>query len=380
MGHKPPPMAGLTGVRERASSAAWDRRRVLGLLGTGAGVAALGTAMGGAGEPDERGAVPTGVHDIQVQARPIAHFERAKPDVHKFGVLEYRGGVVLSSASDDFGGWSGLVIEPDGSGLLAISDVGSWMSAEITYEGTRPSGLRHAKIGPLRDATGQPLRSKMEQDAESVALLDGTLAKGTLLVGFERDHRIVRYPVVRREVGAAGAPLRIAPDAKRMPKNQGFEAVTVLKGGPHKGSIVAFSERFTRGSGYHSGWIWINDEPQKFQMKDIDVFDVTDAASLDNGDLLVLERRFRWTEGVQMRLRRIEAAEVTPGARTTGHILLQVDGSFEIDNMEGLAVHRDAAGQQVVTLMSDDNFNGFLQRTLLLQFTLAESGKAAVRT
>ena len=43
----------------------------------------------------------------------------------------------------------------------------------------------------------------------------------------------------------------------------------------------------------------------------------------------------------------------------------------QIDNMEGLSVHRDAAGALVLTLISDDNFS-LLQRTVLLQFTLAE--------
>ena len=38
--------------------------------------------------------------------------------------------------------------------------------------------------------------------------------------------------------------------------------------------------------------------------------------------------------------------------------------------MEGLAVHQDAAGKTVITLISDNNFNSFLQRTLLLQFEL----------
>ena len=37
--------------------------------------------------------------------------------------------------------------------------------------------------------------------------------------------------------------------------------------------------------------------------------------------------------------------------------------------MEGIAVHRDAKGQTVITLISDDNFS-FFQRNLLLQFTL----------
>jgi hypothetical protein len=39
--------------------------------------------------------------------------------------------------------------------------------------------------------------------------------------------------------------------------------------------------------------------------------------------------------------------------------------------MEGLSVHRAADGALVLTLISDDNFS-LLQRTLLLQFGLAE--------
>jgi hypothetical protein len=42
----------------------------------------------------------------------------------------------------------------------------------------------------------------------------------------------------------------------------------------------------------------------------------------------------------------------------------------QIDNMEGLAVHRASDGAIVLTLISDDNFSP-LQRTVLLQFTLS---------
>jgi hypothetical protein len=37
--------------------------------------------------------------------------------------------------------------------------------------------------------------------------------------------------------------------------------------------------------------------------------------------------------------------------------------------MEGIAVHRNARGETIISLMSDDNFLPF-QRTLLLQFAL----------
>ena len=93
------------------------------------------------------------------------------------------------------------------------------------------------------------------------------------------------------------------------------------------------------------------------------------AACLDH--LLLLERRFSWTSGLSIRLRRIALAGIKPGALVDGAILFEADLGYEIDNMEGLSVHRSAAGETVLTLISDDNFS-IIQRTLLLQFTLAE--------
>ena len=52
-----------------------------------------------------------------------------------------------------------------------------------------------------------------------------------------------------------------------------------------------------------------------------------------------------------------------------GPAIFEADLGHEIDNMEGLDVHVDAAGDIVLTMISDDNFS-MLQRTLLLQFTL----------
>ena len=353
-----------------------DRRQLLRGAATLAGAAACPGTVRAARNDDELDRDIT----IEVTGRPIPAFG-SDASVTRFGALEYRGGISLYSSSKHFGGLSGLVVEPDGRGLLAVTDVGNWLSAEITYEGTRPTGLKAARMGALRDEAGQPLRDKKFQDAESITLLDGSLQQGRVLVGFERQHRIVPYAVAGRAItGAAGPELKPPADVRKIPKNQGFEAVARLNGGPHAGAVIAFAERFTRGSGYHTGWIWLGGEPQKLQLKDLDGFDITDAAGLDNGDLLVLERRFRWTEGVQMRLRRLAAREINPGARITGETLLAANGDYRIDNMEGVAVHRDATGQAVVTLLSDDNFNHLLQSTLLLQFTLAERAGSAVRT
>ena len=51
--------------------------------------------------------------------------------------------------------------------------------------------------------------------------------------------------------------------------------------------------------------------------------------------------------------------------------LIFADMGYQIDNMEGLSVHRTTAGDTILTLVSDDNFSA-LQRTILLQFKLVE--------
>jgi hypothetical protein len=70
-----------------------------------------------------------------------------------------------------------------------------------------------------------------------------------------------------------------------------------------------------------------------------------------------------------MRLRRIPLASLKDGALVDGPVLAAADMGYQIDNMEGIGVHRTPGGETVLTLVSDDNFSP-IQRTLLLQFTL----------
>jgi len=62
---------------------------------------------------------------------------------------------------------------------------------------------------------------------------------------------------------------------------------------------------------------------------------------------------------------------IAPGALVDGPQLIFADMGYQIDNMEGLSVHRTADGELILTLVSDDNFSA-LQRTILLQFRLVE--------
>ncbi len=308
---------------------------------------------------------------ITVEARQISSFSKIGGG-NRIGQLEFRGGLILTSSNSDFGGFSDLVIEADGRRILAVSDEGHWLSAEIDYDGAAPTGLSKVMIAPLLASSGKELSRKRDADAELMALLDGNLTNGTVLIGFERNHRIGRFPIVKGVLQPPAGYLKPPADAKRMKTNKGFEALAILRGGANNGAVIAFSERFPDPALTHSGWIWIKGEPLRIQLKDIGDFEVTAAAGLADGSLLILERRFRWLEGVKMRLRRIAAVDIAPGAVLDGEVLLETGMSAEIDNMEGLAVHQGARGETVLTLISDDNFNSFLQRTILLQFTLAD--------
>jgi hypothetical protein len=319
------------------------------------------------------------VEKIEISSVPIAHFSRENAAQTQFGRLEWRGGLVLTSPSKNFGGWSSLIVERDGSRLFSISDAGAWMTASIDYKNGRISGLSHAKLGPLESRDAKTLKRHRDRDAESTTLVSGTLSAGNILISFEQNARIGRFRLGEDGLSAPAAYVALPSDAKRLSRNKGLEALAVLRGGAYNGSRVAIAERFLDDDGNHTGWIWVKGSPRRFHLTNINGFDITDAAPLPNGGLLVLERRFRWTEGVKMRLRLIKGADLKPGALIEGEVLMEADMAYEIDNMEGLGVHRNGDGETIVTLISDNNFNPILQRTILLQFALKGNGLASTK-
>ena len=322
---------------------------------------------------------PPPPHAIEISAQPITAFDRANAGKTRFGRLEFRGGLVLASAEHQFGGWSGLTLDETGRRMLAISDEGSWLTVDLVYDGTRPKALQNATLGAIVGFGGRPLDRKRDLDAESVTLLDGTLTRGTVLISFERNHRIGRFAITERGLQPPTGYLKLPAEARRMRANAGIEACGVIHGGALKGSVIAFAEELHDANRNHTGWLWPGGpagEPQRLGLVNYADFAITDVSSLADGSLIILERKFRWTEGVQMRLRLVKAATVKPGALLDGEVLLEANMGYDIDNMEGLALHRGPRGETVLTLLSDDNFNHFLQRTILLQFTLTDAGKA----
>ena len=304
---------------------------------------------------------------IEVRGRPISAFEPRDPSRRRFGQLEFRGGLELTSRYKEFGGVSAIRVGADGAHFLALTDQGRWLRGRITYAGMRPAGIADAEMAPILGFDGKPLAARRWYDTESIAL-DG----GTAYVGIERVHQIVRLDYGRHGLMARALAIAVPPGMKRLPSNGSIEALEfVPKGFPLAGTLIAISERGYDDQGNLKAFLIGGPSPGAFAVKRSEDFDVSDCALLSGGDLLLLERRYSLLRGVAMRMRRIPLASVKPGALVDGPVLVYADMGYEIDNMEGLSVHRTAGGDTVLTLVSDDNFSP-IQRTILLQFTLIE--------
>lgn len=340
-------------------------------------VAAVSLAAAFAAAHVKPDAAATTPQDIDVHAEPLAGFWKGVAAPPARPHLEWRGGLVLTSPSPQFGGWSGLLMDPGGKRFLALSDAGAWMTGEVSYEGRRPRGLAATRIGALRDQAGGPLLTQNDRDSEGITLARGTLAQGQALITFERNSRIARVDIGQDGVSPIKALLPVPQEAHNV-GNNGFEAILRLEGGTHAGAIVAFLEHPLPGEDRHRGWIWIGDVPAALRVAGIGDYGITDAVSLPDGSVLTLERRYRPADGVRIRLRRIAADAIVPGGTVEGEVLLEADeGTAEVDNLEALAATRSTDGETVITIMSDDNFNHPTQRTLFLQFTLKDAPATA---
>jgi hypothetical protein len=308
------------------------------------------------------------IQRIEIRSQAISAFDPREPARTRFGALVFRGGLVLESSHRDFGGISGLRVEADGERFLSVTDKGHWLRGRIVYRGAAPIAVADAEIAPVLGPDGRPLKNRGWYDAEALALQDGIA-----YVGIERVNQIARFDIAREGLRARGRPLSVPPGVKLLPHNQGVECLEVApKGSPLAGTLIAISERGLDTQGNIMGFLIGGRDLQGggvFSLKRNDDFDVSDCAATPDGRLLVLERRFSWTRGLAIRIRSVPLSAITPGALVDGRELIFADMGAQIDNMEGLAVHRDGAGALVLTLISDDNFS-VLQRTLLLQFTL----------
>ena len=304
---------------------------------------------------------------IEVNSRPLPSFDTRDRSRLRFGELEYRSGLVLTSPFRGFGGLSGLRLDAKGERFIAISDKGGWFTGRIVYKGREMTGLDDVEASPMLGPDGKPITSRGWFDSEALAL-DGQLA----YVGIERVNQVLRFDFAKGFTRAHGELVPLPPAARKLPYNKGIEALMMVpKGLPLAGTLIAISERGLDAQGNIVGFLIGGRSPGTFTIRRTDNFDVSDAVLLPTGELLVLERKFSWLSGIAIRIRSVPLKSLAPGALVDGPLIFEADLGHEVDNMEAIDAHVTPEGDTVLTLVSDDNFS-MLQRNLLLQFTLMD--------
>jgi len=294
---------------------------------------------------------------IEISATPISSFSPA--DETSFGPFEWRGGLELSSTEEKFGGLSGLALSADCTGLLAVSDAGRWFRGRLAYDGAALAGLSDAELAPMLDAKGRPPTSKARADAEGLADLGG----GRYLVGFESQPRIGTYDIGGSGLKAHFQLMRSPGEIRAGPGNQELEAVGRVDGG-----FIAISEFNADAQGNIRAWLWNAERTAAFSVKRHEDYKITDLAVLADGGILTLERSFGPSFLPGMAIRRFAVSAIEDGATVEPQLLFTGRAPYyALDNMEGIALCT-RGGETRITIVSDNNFNTGLQRTLLLQF------------
>lgn len=288
------------------------------------------------------------------------------------GPLRFRGGLWLRSPDPRFGGLSDLRVSADGSGLLAVSDCGYGFVAKVLYD-TRGdlAGVGSARLVELVGPRSRAL-SPEEIDAEALGRQGDDL-----LVGFEGRPRVWRYRA-DPPFGGPPSPVSSPPLSRECRDNRGLESITSLA----NGRFFFLCEGQGLQPAFAPAWVGAGAQwrPREYPLDKGsagfgDVFRPTSAASLPDGDVLVLERRY---PPLACRLRRLGRADVEGKGSLAPRTLAVLEPPLSIDNFEGLAVRRAASGSTYLYLLSDDNgcakvgpiTGPRLQRTLLLLFEL----------
>lgn len=292
--------------------------------------------------------------------RPIS-LDAENPDRTVFGMLTWRGGLEISGRDDRFGGLSALKISADGKGLIAVTDRGHWLTATLTYREGQLSGASNFQIAPLLDLSGRPLSGR-SADAESLASNnDG------LFVSFERNHRIWRYANDAYRNDSKPTAITVPDGLRTLQKNGGIEAMTRLC----DGRLLAVAEKSVTRPNSVDAWIQSKTGWQTLTYRTKDGLSPTGATTLPNCDVLFVERNFSVIAGLDIRITRLPSSAFIASSALNPEVLANLSDPLTIDNFEGISARRDASGNTLIYIVSDDNFSA-VQRTLLMMFALKE--------
>ncbi len=271
--------------------------------------------------------------------------------------LQFRGGLIIRPPHADFGGLSGLALEGARKAVL-VSDKGAWVRLSLDMENGTLTGVDDVRISPILDAEGNPV-SEGAVDAED---LTRDPQSGALWVSFERDHRIWRFD----EGGGTPQETLRHPKWETYAKNTGLEALAR----DDDGRIWAIREASGDYAKPFPVFVWDGERFEEKRLPRPSRHLVTGADFGPDGWLYITERKFAFTSGFEIRLRRLKYGDgPDPVADET---LIALPSQSNIDNIEGIEVWREG-GETLILIASDDNMF-LLQRNILALFAIRGGG------
>lgn len=312
--------------------------------------------------------LPAHAIELTVGAVKIDRFKGAALD-QPVDKLIWRGGMVMVSQVDTFGGLSGVAFTGPDQRLSFVSDRGNFVSGQLVYdEAVRPLGFIGVRIEPIENSRGAPLPRQYSRDSEAIATIYRNGEPSAVRVGFEHLTRVADFTLADAVPGGAAREVTIPDFLTNTRTNESLEAVCIAPAAsPIAGSTLLLTEGVRDNDGQHVAWLLGQHDKGPLSYQSTPDVNPTDCAFLPNGDLLVLERGVSLLT-FTMSLRRIAAADVRPGNLMSGELLLQASGG-DVDNMEALGVHTAPNGELRIVLASDNNFNDW-ERNLYLEFAL----------
>lgn len=277
--------------------------------------------------------------------------------VHGYGALRLFGLWALRSSNPAFGGISSLLVNRDGR-FIALSDGGDFTDFAIGEYRT-PN-----EIAALPRRPTERMRPHWEWDSESMTR---DPVSGKIWVGFEHLQRICRYAPDFARIERCAEP----PAMQDWPPKGGIESLVRFS----DGRFLAIEEDGTANWGVHDVLLWAGDPVEPKTPPPVHLRYVaptgywpTDALWLGGDRLLVLNRRMTLAQGFTAKLVMVRLPRLVAGAVLRGTLVTDFRGPGPVDNLEALALGRDASGP-VLWVASDDN-HAFFERSLLYKFTI----------
>ena len=276
-----------------------------------------------------------------------------KADVKKWK-LEQVGFLNIDRNEKDYGGFSGILINNAGTEALVVTDKSFFFVLELRRDDNDIlTGYSAIKKGRILSSKGEHLNGR-NTDSESIAVD----TNNNYYISFESNHRIMMHT----EVEGKGIFVPKHPMFRKLSVNKGIEALAI----DNENRLIAIPEKPPLGISDIPIFRLQNNKWEIIKYVKIeDNFLVTDAEILPMGLLLILERKFSWTQGFKTRFRLISLDKFD----NTEPIIVFTSTANQFDNLEGMTFWKDKKGEMRILTVSDDNFHP-LQQSEIREFFL----------